>query len=129
VRSISRHSSVGLLKSRLLNTVYKPILGGSDAEGISSQQCWRMDFLDKKHAGGYVVRETWKVNKPKDNRNFKNVANVDHRWRGSTRKFLTYLTASWALRFAATSASAAERWARVLPMNQSSDGLRSSEWS
>jgi hypothetical protein len=46
---------------------------------------------------------------------------------GYTRKFLTYLTASWPLSFAATSASAAERRARVLPMNQWSDGLQSSE--
>jgi hypothetical protein len=44
-----------------------------------------------------------------------------------TIKFLTYLTASWPLSFAATSTSAAERRARVLPMNQSSDGLQSSE--
>jgi hypothetical protein len=42
-------------------------------------------------------------------------------------RLLTYLTASRPLSVAATSASAAERRARVLPMIQSSDGLQSLE--
>jgi hypothetical protein len=42
-----------------------------------------------------------------------------------TRRFLTFLTASRHVRFAAAGASLAESRARVLPMNQSSDGLQS----
>jgi hypothetical protein len=45
----------------------------------------------------------------------------------STRRFLTFLTASRPVRFAAAGASLAERRPRVLPMNQSTDGLQSSE--
>jgi hypothetical protein len=42
-----------------------------------------------------------------------------------TRRFLTFLTTSQHVRFVAASASLAESWARVLLMNQSSDGLQS----
>jgi hypothetical protein len=45
----------------------------------------------------------------------------------SKRKFLTLLTAWRPVRLSATGSSTAERRARVLPMNQSSDGLQSSE--
>jgi hypothetical protein len=43
----------------------------------------------------------------------------------NTRRFLNFLTASRHVRFAAAGASLAESRARVLPMNQSSDGLQS----
>jgi hypothetical protein len=45
------------------------------------------------------------------------------------KKFLILLTAWRPVRLSATGSSTAERRARVLPMNQSSDGLQSSEWS
>jgi hypothetical protein len=49
--------------------------------------------------------------------------------RQHTRRFLTFLTASRPVRFVAAGASLAERRLRVLLMNQSTDGLQSSEWS
>jgi hypothetical protein len=44
-----------------------------------------------------------------------------------TRRFLTFLAASRPVCFASAGASLAERRARVLPMNQSTYGLQSSE--